>query len=77
MKTTFQKKTERVRKFYDLFHCIGSDKIQQVRSFTALGIAKLGWDKIDYVVKEVCYQGIMLKMFSILFWSKCKEIYMI
>jgi hypothetical protein len=36
-KTALQKKTERARKIYDLFRRIGSDKIQRVRSFSALG----------------------------------------
>lgn len=52
-KTTLWKKTERARKIYDLFRCIGSDKIQRVRSFTVTSISKLSWDKIDYVVSQI------------------------
>ncbi|RGB26884.1 hypothetical protein C1646_720091 [Rhizophagus diaphanus] len=52
-KNSLWKKTEMARKIYDLFRRIGSDKIQRVRTFTVSGIAKLSWDRIDYVVRQV------------------------
>jgi hypothetical protein len=52
-KASLWKKTEMARKIYDLFRRIGSDKIQRVRSFSASRIAKLSWDKIDYVASQV------------------------
>ncbi|RIA96146.1 hypothetical protein C1645_755849 [Glomus cerebriforme] len=48
--TTRWKQTERARKIYDLFFEIGVDKIQRVKSFSALTISKLSWEKIDYIV---------------------------
>lgn len=52
-KNSLWKKTEMARKIYDLFRRIGSNKIQRVRTFTASSIAKLSWDRIDYVVSQV------------------------
>lgn len=52
-KTTLWKKTEQARKIYYLFRRIGSDKIQRVRSYSVSSLAKLSWDKIDYVVSQI------------------------
>jgi hypothetical protein len=48
--TTRWKQTERARKIYELFLEIGVDKIQRVKSYSALTISKLSWEKIDYII---------------------------
>ncbi|CAJ0751817.1 19445_t:CDS:1, partial [Entrophospora sp. SA101] len=51
--TTRWKQTERARKIYDLFDEIGIDKIQRVKSYSALAISKLSWENIDYIVDSI------------------------
>ncbi|CAG8850372.1 20556_t:CDS:1, partial [Racocetra persica] len=43
---------ERARKIYNLFSSIGEDKIQRVKSYSALRISKLSWDEIDAIEEE-------------------------
>ena len=50
--TTLWKQTERARKIYELFLEIGDDKIQRVKSYSALTISKLSWEKIDYIIEN-------------------------
>ncbi|CAG8485173.1 2405_t:CDS:2, partial [Acaulospora colombiana] len=47
---TRSKQSERARKIYELFIEIGVDKIQRVKSYSALTISKLSWEKIDYII---------------------------
>ncbi|CAG8836229.1 14044_t:CDS:1, partial [Cetraspora pellucida] len=51
-KNAIEKRIERARKIYDLFSSIGEDKIQRVRSYSALRISKLSWDEIDAIEEE-------------------------
>lgn len=51
--TTRWKQTERARKIYDLFFEIGVDKMQRVKSYSALTISKLSWDNIDYIIDNI------------------------
>ncbi|CAG8528946.1 14358_t:CDS:2 [Gigaspora margarita] len=48
--TTLWKKVERSRKLYTLFINIGEDKIQRVKSFSALTISKLRQEDIDNII---------------------------
>ncbi|CAG8540699.1 12115_t:CDS:1 [Cetraspora pellucida] len=50
--TTRWKQTERARKIYKLFIKIGVDKMQQVKSYSALRISKLSWESIDYITEN-------------------------
>ncbi|CAG8556707.1 14611_t:CDS:2, partial [Cetraspora pellucida] len=52
-KNAIEKKIERARKIYDLFSSIGEDKIQWVRSYSALRISKLSWDEIDAIEEDL------------------------
>ncbi|CAG8843056.1 14436_t:CDS:1, partial [Gigaspora margarita] len=45
-----RKKKERAQKIYELFTEIGVDKIQRVKSITALSISKLSQDEIDAIL---------------------------
>ncbi|CAG8673754.1 4475_t:CDS:2, partial [Scutellospora calospora] len=47
--TTRWKQTERAKKIYKLFIEIGIDKMQRVKSYSALKISKLSWESIDYI----------------------------
>ncbi|CAG8557742.1 12829_t:CDS:2 [Cetraspora pellucida] len=51
-KNAIEKRIERARKIYDLFSNIDEDKIQWVRSYSALRISKLSWDEIDAIEEE-------------------------
>ncbi|CAG8646861.1 8700_t:CDS:1, partial [Ambispora gerdemannii] len=51
-KNAVEKRIERVRKIYDLFTTIGEDKIEKVKSYSALRISKLNWDEIDVIVEK-------------------------
>ncbi|RGB37673.1 hypothetical protein C1646_39597 [Rhizophagus diaphanus] len=51
--TTLWMKIEQARKIYDLFRRIGSDKIQRIRSYSVSSLAKLSWDKIEYVISQI------------------------
>ncbi|CAG8832652.1 13823_t:CDS:1, partial [Racocetra persica] len=51
-KNAIKKRIERARKIYDLFSSIGEDKIQQVRTYSALRISKLSCDEIDAIEEE-------------------------
>ncbi|CAJ0847205.1 14447_t:CDS:1 [Entrophospora sp. SA101] len=51
-KNAIEKRIERARKIYDLFSNIGEDKIQRVKSYSALRISKLSWDEIDAIEEE-------------------------
>ncbi|CAG8481318.1 4921_t:CDS:1, partial [Scutellospora calospora] len=51
--TTLWKKVERSRKIYKLFLNIGEDKIQRVRSFSALTISKLRKEDIDSIILTI------------------------
>ncbi|RIB18311.1 hypothetical protein C2G38_2184907 [Gigaspora rosea] len=46
--TTRWKQTERAKKIYELFIEIGFDKMERVKSYSALTISKLSWESIDY-----------------------------
>ncbi|CAG8857550.1 9733_t:CDS:1, partial [Gigaspora margarita] len=48
--TALWKKVERSRKLYTLFINIGEDKIQRVKSFSALTISKLRQEDIDNII---------------------------
>src|SRR5438309_1870241 len=48
--TAFGKRKERALRIYDLFSCIGTDKIGRIRSFTAMTISKLSPEDIDYII---------------------------
>lgn len=48
--TAFRKRKERALRIYDIFSCIGTDKIERVRSFTAMTISKLSPEDIDYII---------------------------
>ncbi|CAG8824234.1 26899_t:CDS:1, partial [Dentiscutata erythropus] len=47
--TTRWKQTERAKKIYELFIEIGIDKMERVKSYSALTISKLSWESIDYI----------------------------
>ncbi|CAG8744171.1 18567_t:CDS:1, partial [Dentiscutata erythropus] len=51
-KNAVEKRIERARKIYDLFTTIGEDKIERVKSYSALRISKLSWDEIDAIVEK-------------------------
>ncbi|RHZ79478.1 hypothetical protein Glove_144g51 [Diversispora epigaea] len=51
-KNAVEKRIERARKIYDLFTTIGEDKIERVKSYSALRIFKLSWDEIDAIVEK-------------------------
>ncbi|CAG8800124.1 12554_t:CDS:1, partial [Racocetra persica] len=51
--TTLWKKVERSRKLYTLFINIGEDKIQRVKSFSALTISKLSKEDIDNIILSI------------------------
>ncbi|RIA95896.1 hypothetical protein C1645_816039 [Glomus cerebriforme] len=44
---------ERTQKIYEFFNEIGEDKIQKVRSLSAVEISELSCDHIDYVLTEL------------------------
>ncbi|CAG8751519.1 2742_t:CDS:1, partial [Cetraspora pellucida] len=50
--TTHWKQTEKAQKIYELFIEIGVDKMQQVKSYSALRISKLSWKSIDYITEN-------------------------
>ncbi|CAG8622354.1 25533_t:CDS:1 [Dentiscutata erythropus] len=54
--TTLWKKVERSRKIYKLFLNIREDKIQRVRSFSALTISKLRKEDIDNIILTILKQ---------------------
>ncbi|CAG8652363.1 20206_t:CDS:2 [Dentiscutata erythropus] len=56
MDTTLWKKIERSRKIYKLFLNIKEDKIQRVRSFSALTISKLRKEDIDSIILTILKQ---------------------
>ncbi|RHZ59108.1 hypothetical protein Glove_365g134 [Diversispora epigaea] len=51
-RNAIEKRLERARKIYYLFSNIGYDKIQLVKSYSALRISKLSWDKIDAIEEK-------------------------
>ncbi|KAF0434160.1 hypothetical protein F8M41_004932 [Gigaspora margarita] len=51
--TTRWKQTERAKKIYELFIEIGIDKMERVKSYSALTISKLSWESIDYIVDNI------------------------
>jgi hypothetical protein len=48
-KNAIKKRVESARKIYDLFSGIGVDKIQRVKTYSALRISKLSCDEIDAI----------------------------
>ncbi|CAG8493221.1 1494_t:CDS:2 [Racocetra persica] len=53
MDTMLWKKIERSQKLYTLFINIGEDKIQKVKSFSALTISKLSKEDIDNIILSI------------------------
>ncbi|RHZ87744.1 hypothetical protein Glove_30g121 [Diversispora epigaea] len=51
-RNAIEKRLERARKIYYLFSNIGYDKIQLVKSYSALRISKLSWDEIDAIEEK-------------------------
>ncbi|CAG8757125.1 13356_t:CDS:2, partial [Dentiscutata erythropus] len=51
-RNAIEKKLERARKIYYLFSNIGYEKIQLVKSYSALRISKLSWDEIDAIEEK-------------------------
>ncbi|RIB30536.1 hypothetical protein C2G38_2152525 [Gigaspora rosea] len=47
------KQTEKAKKIYELFIEIGIDKMEWVKSYSALTISKLSWESIDYIVDNI------------------------
>ncbi|CAG8482259.1 9277_t:CDS:1 [Cetraspora pellucida] len=51
--TTIQKRKERAQKIFHIFNKIGTSKIEQVKSFSALTIAKLTVNQINHVISQI------------------------
>ncbi|CAG8592510.1 6517_t:CDS:1 [Scutellospora calospora] len=51
-RNAIEKRLERARKIYYLFSNIGYEKIQLVKSYSALRISKLSWDEIDAIEEK-------------------------
>jgi hypothetical protein len=48
-----KKRKERAQKIYELFHDIGVEKIERVKSFTAVALGKLNQEEIDHVLVQL------------------------
>ncbi|CAG8745691.1 45705_t:CDS:2 [Gigaspora margarita] len=51
--TTYWKQTKRAKKIYELFIETSIDKMEWVKSYSALTIFKLSWESIDYIVNNI------------------------
>ncbi|CAG8840408.1 44967_t:CDS:2, partial [Gigaspora margarita] len=51
--TTIRKRKERAQKIFHFFSKIGTDKIERVKSFSALMIAKLTVDQINHIISQI------------------------
>ncbi|CAG8459662.1 637_t:CDS:1 [Cetraspora pellucida] len=51
-RNAIEKRLERARKIYYLFSNIGYEKIQLIKSYSALRISKLSWDEIDAIEEK-------------------------
>src|SRR5205814_1526825 len=62
---TFLRQKERSQKIYSLFNEIGEDKIDKVKSFSAIDISELSCDDIDYLLAKLATTNVPLSKAAI------------